>query len=237
MQICKEDVNSDEKTNMLTDQEIKQANQETENPKKSNEENYYQRCKAWIKLNRYKIIGPLFIAFGVWLIILTVTANEEDSQQIYERPAPPQFHHSFFYIETEGYTKREILKWQEDADQHIGGMKLLDGTHILIPQDGLYMISCIVQLKVDKNTSSRFVTLLAEIQKNGNKDNKITKESTHSLNIPEYSTMRLQFTSKCQANETIFFTMEDARFINKDANRSYLYITSLHLDNTVKYKP
>lgn len=176
---------------------------------------------------------PCFKCLSFALIIIAVVIAVTGLIQVNilqqpELPPTPQSHHAFFHLKTEGYKELgEVTNLHWKKLQNVGNIQLVDDTYIYIPQDGIYEINCAVQLYIPKDTFLTVVTLMFQ-KKNGTKY-EYMKESSNSLeDFPEHVVIQSGFTYQLKTNDTIFLTMNMAKYISPNEPSSYLSITSLH---------
>ncbi|XP_052832125.1 uncharacterized protein LOC106872472 [Octopus bimaculoides] len=144
-------------------------------------------------------------------------------------PTSPPFHHSLLHLKTKGYEELESLtnlQWIKVMNQSKGDIKLLGGTFIYIPEDGIYLIECTIQLNIPKNTITFHMFLTLE-GKNGTQYEYI-KETLNSLTFSEHTRIQLISTKYLEVNDKIYFRMNKVKFISPDKSSSRCSITNIH---------
>ncbi|XP_014780204.1 uncharacterized protein LOC106876236 [Octopus bimaculoides] len=185
------------------------------------------RCKFQSYQRRtFKILFPICLFAFVVCVILSIIIFSMQRKNLSFRP---ESHYALFHLKTSHYTASEeasYLKWVKDE----GNFKLVNGTYISIPQDGVYQINCAVQLYIPKNSTAAVTTLVLERKYNG-KHYVFMKKRASFLNTPEHAIIQLSFRYKLVSNNEIFLKINKARFVRPNMPSSYLYITSLHVNN------
>ncbi|XP_036368687.1 uncharacterized protein LOC115223891 isoform X2 [Octopus sinensis] len=169
------------------------------------------------------LLSICLVALVVTMIVIAV------SMKWNYHPNRPQSYYAMFHLKTSHYTPSEeasYLQWVKEE----GDFKLVDGTYIFIPQDGIYEISCTVQLHIPKNSTAAIYTLVLERKYNG-KHSVFMKKRPSILNTPEHAIVQLSFKYKLKFNDEIFLKINKAKFVRPNMPSSYLSISSLYLNS------
>ncbi|XP_029650732.1 uncharacterized protein LOC115224071 [Octopus sinensis] len=180
-------------------------------------EQWCKRYKYWIALHCCYIC---IVIVGVTIAFIA-NKGQHDSQR-------PQPQYASFDLKTSGYSEldeKTILQWVRVENQNEGNIILVNGSYILIPQDGRYEIDGSMQMYIPPNTLA-FHIILNLKEKKGKIQRRI-KKSTKYLTIPEHLPIPFTFQHKLKAQDLICVEMNKARFISRDKDTSYLTITNL----------